>query len=320
MKKNKIKDTGLEVTELSFGTSSLGSMPDTYGYEVPEDRAQKTLNRFFQGPVNMLDTSRNYAMGESEKRIGNAIKENGGWPKDLLLSTKLDRNMDTLILDKNRARESFEESLKTLNVDSVDILFLHDPEYAKDLSDITKKDGAMDELFKIKEEGLAKAVGIAMGKIDIMFPLLKDWNFDVMINHNRFTLINREANEMYDYASSKNIAIFNAAPYAGGVLAKGPDNFKKITYQDATEEKLTPAREFEKVCKKHNVELGAAALQFSLKDKRITSTICGVTSVESIEKNLTWANSKIPDEFWNEISKLSYSNNDPEADRVFTAG
>ncbi len=320
MKKNKIKDTGLEVTELSFGTSSLGSMPDTYGYEVPEDRAQKTLNRFFQGPVNMLDTSRNYAMGESEKRIGNAIKENGGWPKDFLLSTKLDRNMDTLVLDKNRARESFEESLKTLNVDSVDILFLHDPEYAKDLSDITKKDGAMDELFKIKEEGLAKAVGIAMGKIDIMFPLLKDWNFDVMINHNRFTLINREANEMYDYASSKNIAIFNAAPYAGGVLAKGPDNFKKITYQDATEEKLTPAREFEKVCKKHNVELGAAALQFSLKDKRITSTICGVTSVESIEKNLTWANSKIPDEFWNEISKLSYSNNDPEADRVFTAG
>ena len=320
MKKNKIKDTGLEVTELSFGTSSLGSMPDTYGYEVPEDRAQKTLNRFFQGPVNMLDTSRNYAMGESEKRIGNAIKENGGWPKDFLLSTKLDRNMDTLVLDKNRARESLEESLKTLNVDSVDILFLHDPEYAKDLSDITKKDGAMDELFKIKEEGLAKAVGIAMGKIDIMFPLLKDWDFDVMINHNRFTLINREANEMYDYAYSNNIAIFNAAPYAGGVLAKGPDNFKKITYQDATEEKLTPAREFEKVCKKHNVELGAAALQFSLKDKRITSTICGVTSVESIEKNLTWANSKISDEFWNEISKLSYSNNDPEADRVFTAG
>jgi D-threo-aldose 1-dehydrogenase len=320
MKKNKIKNTGLEVTELSFGTSSLGSMPDTYGYEVPEDRAQKTLNRFFQGPVNMLDTSRNYAMGESEKRIGNAIKENGGWPKDFLLSTKLDRNMDTLVLDKNRARESLEESLKTLNVGSVDILFLHDPEYAKDLSDITKKDGAMDELFKIKEEGLAKAVGIAMGKIDIMFPLLKDWDFDVMINHNRFTLINREANEMYGYAYSKNIAIFNAAPYAGGVLAKGPDNFKKITYQDATEEKLTPAREFEKVCKKHNVELGAAALQFSLKDKRITSTICGVTSVESIEKNLTWANSKIPDEFWNEISKLSYSNNDPEADRVFTAG
>ena len=320
MKKNKIKDTGLEITELSFGTSSLGSMPDTYGYEVSEDRAQKTLNRFFQGPVNMLDTSRNYAMGESEKRIGRAIKENGGWPKDLLLSTKLDRDMDTLVLDKNRARQSFEESLKTLNLDSVDILFLHDPEYAKDITDITKKDGAMDELFKIKNEGLAKAVGVAMGKVDIMFPLLKDWDFDVIINHNRYTLINREANEMYDYASSKNIAIFNAAPYAGGVLAKGPDNFKKVTYQDATEEKLAPAREFEKVCKKHNVELGAAALQFSLRDNRITSTICGVTSVESIEKNLAWANAEISYEFWSEISKLPFSINDPESERVFTPG
>ncbi|MDC3216191.1 aldo/keto reductase [bacterium] len=320
MKKNKIKDTGLEISELSFGTSSLGSMPDTYGYEVSEDRAQKTLNRFFQGPVNMLDTSRNYAMGESEKRIGRAIKENGGWPKDFLLSTKLDRNMDTLVLDKNRARESLEESLKTLNVDSVDILFLHDPEYTKDITDITKKDGAMDELFKIKNEGLAKAVGVAMGKVDIMFPLLKDWDFDVIINHNRYTLINREANEMYDYASSKNIAIFNAAPYAGGVLAKGPDNFKKVTYQDATEEKLAPAREFEKVCKKHNVELGAAALQFSLRDNRITSTICGVTSVESIEKNLAWANAEISGEFWDEVLKLPFSSNDPESDRVFTAG
>ena len=320
MKKNKIKDTGLEVTELSFGTSSLGSMPDTYGYEVSENRAQKTLNRFFQGPVNMLDTSRNYAMGESEKRIGKAIKENGGWPNGFLLSTKLDRNMDTLVLDKNRVRESLEESLKTLNVDSVDILFLHDPEYAKDITDITKKDGAMDELFKIKNEGLAKAAGVAMGKVDIMFPLLKNWDFDVIINHNRYTLLNREANEMYDYASSKNIAIFNAAPYAGGVLAKGPDNFKKITYQDATEEKLAPAREFEKVCKKHNVELGAAALQFSLRDNRITSTICGVTSVESIEKNLAWANTIIPEEFWNEVLKLPYSTKDPESERNFTPG
>ena len=320
MKKNKIKDTGLEVTELSFGTSSLGSMPDTYGYEVSEDRAQKTLNRFFQGPVNMLDTSRNYAMGESEKRIGKAIKENGGWPNGFLLSTKLDRNMDTLILDKNRVRESLEESLKTLNVDSVDILFLHDPEYAKDITDITKKDGAMDELFKIKNEGLAKAAGVAMGKVDIMFPLLKDWDFDVIINHNRYTLLNREANEMYDYASSKNIAIFNAAPYAGGVLAKGPSNFKKITYQDASEEKLAPAREIEKVCKKYNVEMGAAALQFSMKDKRITSTICGVTSIQSIEKNLAWANTNIPEEFWNEVLKLPYSTKDPESERNFTPG
>ena len=228
--------------------------------------------------------------------------------------------MDTLVLDKKRTRESVEESLKALNVDSVDVLFLHDPEYVKDINDVTKKDGALDELFKIKEEGLAKAVGLAMGRIDIMFPILKKWDFDVIINHNRYTLLNREAGEMYSYAHSKNISIFNAAPYAGGVLAKGPNNFKKITYQNATEEKLAPVREIEKICKKYNVEMGAAALQFSMKDKRITSTICGVTSVQSIEKNISWAETDIPQEFWNEVLNLPYSSKDPESERVYTPG
>ena len=320
MKKNKIKNTDLEVTELSFGTSSLGSMPDTYGYEVPEERAQETLKRFFKGPVNLLDTSRNYGMGESELRIGRAIKNNNGWPNNFILSTKLDRDMNTLGFDKDRARKSLEESLNALNLDKVDILFLHDPEHTKDVSEITKKGGSMDELFKIKEEGLCRAVGLAMGKVDMMFPMLKEWDFDVIINHNRFTLLNRQANEMYDYAYKKNISIINAAPYAGGVLAKGPSNFKKITYQDVTEEKLAPAREIEKVCKKYNVEMGAAALQFSMKDERVTSTLCGVTSVQSIEKNLSWAETSIPEKFWDEILKLPYSSKDPESERKYTPG
>ena len=320
MKKNKIKNTDLEVTELSFGTSSLGSMPDTYGYEVPEERAQETLKRFFKGPVNLIDTSRNYGMGESELRIGRAIKNNSGWPNNFILSTKLDRDMNTLGFDKDRARKSLEESLNALNLDKVDILFLHDPEHTKDVSEITKKGGSMDELFKIKEEGLCRAVGLAMGKVDMMFPMLKEWDFDVIINHNRFTLLNRQANEMYDYAYKKNISIINAAPYAGGVLAKGPSNFKKITYQDVTEEKLAPAREIEKVCKKYNVEMGAAALQFSMKDERVTSTLCGVTSVQSIEKNLSWAETSIPEKFWDEILKLPYSTKDPESERKYTPG
>ena len=74
------------------------------------------------------------------------------------------------------------------------------------------------------------------------------------------------------------------------------------------------------LAKKYNVEMGAAALQFSMKDKRITSTLCGVTSIQSIEKNLAWANTNIPEEFWNEVLKLPYSTKDPESERNFTPG
>ena len=62
--------------------------------------------------------------------------------------------------------------------------------------------------------------------------------------------------------------------------------------------------------------MGAAALQFSMKDKRITSTLCGVTSVQSIEKNLSWAQTSIPDKFWNELLKLPFSTKDPESERI----
>ena len=66
--------------------------------------------------------------------------------------------------------------------------------------------------------------------------------------------------------------------------------------------------------------MGAAALQFSMKDKRITSTLCGVTSIQSIEKNLSWAKTSIPEEFWNEVLELHYSSKDPESERKYTPG
>ncbi len=66
--------------------------------------------------------------------------------------------------------------------------------------------------------------------------------------------------------------------------------------------------------------MGAAALQFSLRDKRISSTICGLTSVDSIEKNLAWAEAKISSEFWDEVLNLPFSSDDPEANRVWTPG
>ena len=66
--------------------------------------------------------------------------------------------------------------------------------------------------------------------------------------------------------------------------------------------------------------MGAAALQFSLRDLRISSTLCGVSSPESIQKNLAWAQTPIPSEFWDEVLALPFSSDDPEANRVYTPG
>ena len=136
--KRPIGGTGLNVTPLCFGAAGLGNMPDTYGYEVDEFRARSTLQAIFEGPVNFLDTSNIYGFGCSEERIGAALRERGGLPDGFVLSTKLDRDVETGRFDANRARQSIEESLSRLGLVQVQLLHLHDPEHARDLGEVTR--------------------------------------------------------------------------------------------------------------------------------------------------------------------------------------
>ena len=320
LKTATLASTGLTIPAICFGTTALANMPDTYGYGVDEARARATLDAIFDGPIGFLDTSRNYGMGESEKRIGDAIRARGGLPKGFQISTKLDRNMETLKFDGERAQQSIEESLKALGVSSVDLLHLHDPEYASDLNDVTKKGGAIDALFRMKEQGLCKAVGLAAGRTDVMIPLMRDYDFDAIISHNRFTLLNREATEMFELAKARNIAVINAAPYASGILAKGATKAPLFAYMPAGDDIKSRANAIEAICAKHGVPMGAAALQFSMNSPFVASTICGVSSPTRVQETVDWANFNIPAALWKELESVPFDMDDPEAKRVYRPG
>ena len=316
------KDIGdkIKVSEICFGTSALGNMPDTYGYEVNPSIAEETILAILNGPSNFIDTSRNYGMGRSEKLIGNVFKSLGGKPNNIILATKIDRDMATNVLDRDATLKSFEQSIKALETEKIDILHLHDPEHCKDLNDITCKGGALDTLFQLKEEGSVTLVGLAMGKVEMMYDLIQKWPFDVMINHNRFTLLNRQADKLFNLAKKKGIKIFNAAPFCGGILAKGTKETNRLVYQEVSEKKLKPVFDLEKICLKHNIPLGAAALQFSMKDPRISSTIVGITKKSRIDQIVEWSNFEISEDAWTEILSLPFSINDPEASRNYKLG
>jgi D-threo-aldose 1-dehydrogenase len=293
-------------------------MPDTYGHDVDEEGAHATIRAIFDSPVNLLDTSRNYGFGRAEARVGAVIRERGGLPPGFVISTKLDRDMETGRFDAARARRSLEESLTTLGLESVQVLHLHDPEHCIEMSEITRKGGALDELFQIKEEGLAQAVGLAMGRLDLLTPLLNDWPFDVILNHNRFSLLNRSAIPVYELARSRGVSVFNAAPYAGGVLAKGSSRVRRITYQDADDARLASVKRIEAICGRHRAEVGAAALQFSMRDSRVLATIVGVSRPERVAQTIAWANSALSEAVSLELAELGYETTDPEAERRYT--
>ncbi|MCY4053308.1 MAG: aldo/keto reductase [Hyphomicrobiales bacterium] len=319
-KTKTIGNTGLQVTSLCFGTSSLGDMPDTYGYEVNDARARETLQSIFEGPVNFLDTSNNYGFGRSEQRIGDALRERGGLPAGFVLSTKVDRDMETGRFDAPRVRQSIEESLTRLGLDKVQLLHLHDPEHARDLTEITREGGALDELFKLKDEGVADAVGLAMGQLDTMEPILRDRPFDALISHNRWTVLNRSADGIFSAAHERGIAILNAAPYAGGVLAKGSADMPRVTYQPATAETLAPVQAIEEMCARHGTAPGALALQFSMRDPRVTSTIAGVSKPARVTQTLDWAQAELPEALWQDLAQFKPSFDDPEANREYKPG
>jgi D-threo-aldose 1-dehydrogenase len=307
----------LSITNICFGTSALGNMPETYGYEVDPSEAEETIQAIFQSPINFMDTSRNYGMGRSEQLIGNVLKKIGGKPTNFVLATKIDRDMTTDVLDADVTRRSFDESIQALGTDQIDILHLHDPEHCRDVKDITEPGGALDALFKIKDEGLVNLVGLAMGDIDLMEKIIPNWPFDVLINHNRYTLLNRQADKLFDLAHAKGIKIFNAAPFCGGILAKATSKTKKLVYQNVPEKALLPIVEIEKICNQFDIPLGAAALQFSIRDKRISSTIIGITKTERIIQTMEWATIPIPQEAWNKLLSLPYSTENPEAGRAY---
>lgn len=295
--------TGLDVTPLCVGCAPLASMPEVF-YPVPEEQAVSVLRAVFGSPINFLDTAAGYGDGESERRIGIVLREMGGLPPDYVLATKADRDPPTGDFSGEQTKRSIERSLRLLGLDRFQIVHLHDPEYSS-WESIMAPGGAVEVLQRYKEQGLITAIGVAGGPIDLMIRYVETGAFDAVLTHNRYTLLKRSANRLLDIAVSRGMTVLNAAPYGSGILAKGPDAFARYAYRDAPPELVERVRQMEQVCRDYSVPLAAAALQFSLRDPRITSTIVGMTRPERVAQTVELALHPIPDELWPQLAAIA---------------
>ena len=128
--------------------------------------------------------------------------------------------------------------------------------------------------------------------------------FALAISHNRYTLLNQEASSFWDVCAQHQVAALNAAPYGSGILAKGPSAYPRYMYNHASEHHLQRAFRIEAVCQRYAVPLAAAALQFSLRNPRIVSTIVGVSRPERLAETLALTELPIPDDLWRDIALL----------------
>ena len=302
----QLGSTSLWVTPICIGAASLGNMPETFAYEVSEEQALAAARAFFTGPLNFLDTAASYGDGESERRLGSVLRELGRLPPGYVLSTKADRDLRTGRFTGEQMRRSVERSMRLLGLEQLQLVYLHDPEHIS-FAEAMASEGPVEALQKCQEEGLIAHLGVAGGPIDLMIRFVETGLFEVAISHNRFTLLNKEAEPFWEACARRGVAALNAAPYGSGILAKGPDAYPRYMYHQAPPDLLRRARLMEEACRRYGVPLSAAALQFSLRDTRITSTIVGMTRPERLAETLELARCPIPDELWPELDALSHS-------------
>jgi D-threo-aldose 1-dehydrogenase len=88
------------------------------------------------------------------------------------------------------------------------------------------------------------------------------------------------------------------------MLVKGPDLVPKYCYQPANADTLDRVRKMQQICESYAVPLAAAALQFSLRESRIVSTIVGITEPDRVEQTLRLADWPIPDKLWEDLNPL----------------
>jgi D-threo-aldose 1-dehydrogenase len=298
--------TGLLVSGLTAGTSKLGS-------EVPPDTAALTIDQVLNSPIRTIDTANEYSAGESERLIGAALADTAPTETklaDLVVLTKVDRDPRDNSFTGARVRQSLTESLQRLRIERLPLIFLHDPQKmtrkpGQSVFDaVTEPGGPLEGLLQLKQDGLIDAVGVAAGLTSLMEPLVRLDVFDAVLTHNRFTLVDRSASRLLDIASRTQAGVLNAAVFGGSILAKPAGATTVYAYQQAAVPVLGAIQAMEHACARHDVPLAAAALQFSLREPRVHSTVVGVSTPERVGQAIRLAETEIPDELWEELETL----------------
>ncbi|MFP4662724.1 MAG: aldo/keto reductase [Halanaerobiales bacterium] len=205
MEKRVLGRTGLEVSLLGFGGFHL--------IEIPADKAANLLNYYLENGGNYIETAASYGDGESEKKIGPIISQNRD---KVVLASK------TGVRDAEGAMQEIDRSLRNLQTEYLDILFIHGVTQQEDLEQILSPGGALQAAKEAKKMGKVKHIGITShGQPDVLIDALKTNNFEVMMTHfNYFDKFNfpKLEDELLPLVRKKNIGTICMKPLADGFL------------------------------------------------------------------------------------------------------
>lgn len=323
---NRIGRTGLDVSALGLGGTSLGNLYAA----VDADHAADLIRASHAAGITLFDTAPCYGVGLSEMRLGTVLPS---LPRDsFVLSTKVGYALvplgageenPSLFVDTPRCRtdydfsydgamRSIEGSLARLGLDRVDMVAIHDPDETVGIDPAADPyarshfgeamNGAYRALDKLRGEGVIRAIGVGMNQWRMLVDFVEAGDFDYMLVAGRYTLLQHDATPaLTEACRARGVSIIAGGPYSSGILASGAVPGAYFNYAPASEEMLAHVRRIEGQCARFGISLRAAALHFPLRHPAVASVIPGARSAREQEGNLAAMAETVPDAFWDAL-------------------
>lgn len=287
MQYHEIGKTGMKVSSLGFGASSLGGV----FHDLKEKQGIEAVFTAIESGINFIDVSPYYGYYKAETVLGKALKDIKR--DEYYLSTKVGRygenGKNTWDYSAKKVTASVYESMERLNVDYLDIINVHDIEFA-DLHQVV--DETLPALVKLKEEGVVKHVGITdlqLENLKWVIDHVPEGTVESVLNFCHYCLCDDKLADFLDYFEQKGVGIINASPLSMGLLTERgvPD------WHPAPKSLIEACAKAAEYCKTKNFPIEKLAMQFSVSNDRIATTLFSTTNPENVKKNIDSINEPI---------------------------
>lgn len=325
LSKQQVARTAFHVTQLGMGGASLGDMREV----IPETQASATIGEAHAAGIGYFDTSPWYGNTKSELRFGHALR----WrPRDsFVISTKVGRvharpaDPDTyghpawvgglpfeprFDYTRDGVLKSYEMSLARLGLNRVEALLIHDldPGHQGSEEGVARafdqlESGGYQALAELKAGGEIQAIGVGINLVGMIPRFLDRFEIDFFLVAMPYTLLDQRGLDELNLCTERGVSVVIGAPFASGILARGPEPDAFYGYRAAKPAIIDKARRILEVCQRHAVPLPAAALQFPLGHPSVVSVIPGPVSANEVIRNLAWMRQEIPNALWDDLER-----------------
>ncbi len=298
MEYRDLGQTGMKISHLSFGASSLGSV----FRETNEKESFEAVEAAIEGGINFIDVSPYYGHYKAETVLGKALRN---IPRDkYYLSTKVGRygkdGVNTWDYSAKRVTDSVYESMERLGIDHIDLINVHDIEFQAALPGGLQKvvDETLPALFELRDKGVVSHVGIT----DLQLQNLK-WvverceGVESILNFCHYTLNDDALADYAGFFEQHGVGIINASPLSMGLLSQRG----VPCWHPAPKPLVKACQKAAEYCAEQGYPIEKLAVQYAVSNSRIASTLFSSANPDNVRRNIQWANEE-PD--WDLVDKV----------------